>query len=192
MLNRHQASAAAAKAGEKLRFLMRIYAKLRSLRMNKFLSRWRQRARTLAILAEHEKKMKENEENYAAEAKGKAQKLETAERKLQQKIGEVSVLKEGENSLKTTLREKEAKEKAMRELLDKFKQKDAEEKRIPKKVEERMQKLEAQAKMLEKENQVMREQLDFTETDVNGFINEMNEVLDSTDFGSMCDGLSGG
>ncbi len=162
--------------------------KARTQPESRALFRWRGATAFLRERAAAERRARQAEEKRKAELIAKDKELDALTQKQKQREGEIEGLREAEATLQAEIKEKEERERAMKETLDKFKSvRDggvADDKRLSKKVEEKIHRLEVRARTLEKENQTLREQVDNEEADTAAFINEMNEVLDSTQFTS--------
>ena len=139
---------------------------------------------------EIEHKLKELAENHKKENTAKDQAMGIIEQKLQQKAAEMIALKGSETLLKDKLIQKDEQERALKEVLDKFRKAKPEAKKAPKVYEEKVKELENKIKALENENKTLKDEWDATETNVESFVREISEMMETQEFASNIEALT--
>jgi len=166
---------------ENVKKILKDLIKIRAIKeeglLQRFVSRWKNVVNRIKVAKEIDKKVKATEEKLKKELKAKAQSVIALENKFQQQVEEGKELKKAENSLRQVLKEKEEQENNIKESLERLKKRDTQGN--AKVSDSKLQSLKRNVIRLENENRELKEKLDTTETSVDGFVKEVNELLDS-------------
>jgi chromosome segregation ATPase len=146
----------------------------------RFVNRWRGVVNKVKVAKEVDKTIKATEEKLKKELKAKTLSVTVLENKFQQQVEEGKELKKVENSLREKLKEKEEQENSIKESLEKLRKRDSQGNN--KISDNKLQSLKTNLIRLENENRELKEKLDTTESSVDGFVKEVNELLDSHEF----------
>lgn len=146
----------------------------------RFVCRWRNVVDKIKVAKEVDKKVKTTEEKLKKELKIKTQSVVVLDKKFQQQVEEGRELKKVENSLRQALKEKEDQENNMKEALEKLRKRDT--LGNIKVTDNKLLSLRANLTRLENENRELKEKLETTENGVDGFVKEVNDLLDSHSF----------
>ncbi len=161
------------------------YIRVRTRAKARLLARWRLAAENVRAAQKTDKAIKEASEKWKKELGTKEAKISQLEQNAKKNADEIEELKRAESLLSQTLKELEEKEKAMREAVEKFRKRGADDRKLPKDAEERLRELETHIRALEGDNKALREQIGATEGNVESFIQEMSDLIDSREFASI-------
>lgn len=158
---------------EIIQMLIKIKFRHKNFILDKFLYRWRDNVIRSRLAGESTKEVVIAESRYKKELEKKDKIINGLEQKFRQQIAEVSTLKESEKRLKQTLKERERQE--LKESTNKRKV-------DTKLIENKLQELEEYVIELEAENRDLKEQLGSAEENVGGFLKEVNDIINSSQF----------
>ena len=162
--------------------LSKIRVKKQQLILRRLVWHWRDVVHKSKITKEINKKFTAIEEKYKKDINARTNALSTLDKKLSQQTEEENRLKKLEISLKQKLKEKDDKEICLKGAIENYKSRDSYG--TPRTLDSRLQVLETNIMKLETENKELKEKLESTESNVSGFIQEVNEILDSHEFNS--------
>ncbi len=175
------AAAVFRKVRSKVSILVKICAQKRKMHLAKTLHQLKNFATFSIDSQKLERKLKDLAEKQKRESATKEQTICELEAQTNKKTSEIESLRTTEAELTETLKAKEETEVALKDTLEKFK-KTKPGSAKPKNSEEKIKELEGKIRALENENKMLREEWDATETNVESFVKEISDMIDSQEF----------
>eukprot|EP00826_Nyctotherus_ovalis_P041982 TRINITY_DN427_c0_g2_i1.p1 TRINITY_DN427_c0_g2~~TRINITY_DN427_c0_g2_i1.p1 ORF type:complete len:242 (+),score=80.66 TRINITY_DN427_c0_g2_i1:355-1080(+) len=171
----------AKKAIEDVRKTLRTIVSVRGTKeqalLLRFVCRWKDVTEKTKTTKEINEKVKKAEEKLRKELKAKSQSIIALEKKLQQQAEEKKELKKAEGLLKQAQKDKEEHEGSTKETVEKQKKRNS-----SKTEDNKLQALRTSLIRLESENRELKDKLEATESNVDGFVKEVNDLLDAHEF----------
>lgn len=181
ILNKNAERSKARKLIESVRGTLRTTVRTREVReqalLLRFVHRWKDAAEKIKTTKDVNETIKTAEDKLRKELKAKSQSIIALEKKLQQQTEEKKELKKAENLLRQTLKDKEEHEGSIKEIMEKQKKRNS-----SKAGDNKVQALRTNLIRLENENRELRDKLEAAESNVDGFVREVNDLLDTHEF----------